>query len=78
MFTSAAGLPAGVVAGTLACVSGTAQEFVPRTDLSSPPQTEISNVTVFSAISTGNTLLAPTVLAAADTPAGGSLDVLEH
>ncbi|MBI4903881.1 MAG: lamin tail domain-containing protein [Acidobacteria bacterium] len=78
VFTSAANLPATAVAGNQVCVAGTVQEFIPGSDPGSPPITEISSMTSFLLINTGNPLPTPVVLTAADTPPGGSIDVLER
>ena len=48
-------------------VSGTVQEFIPTTDPSSPPQTEISGSPSVSLSSSGNPLPAPITLTIADT-----------
>jgi len=58
-------------------VTGTVVEFIPSSDLNSPPVTEISGpvVTLFS---TGNPLPSPVTLTAADTSPFGSIEQLER
>jgi predicted extracellular nuclease len=65
VFTSSAP-PAAAAIGNSVSVAGTVQEFIPATDLPSPPATELTTVTV-SLFSTGNPLPAPVTITAADT-----------
>ncbi len=76
VFTSSAPTSAASV-GNSVCVTGKVAEFIPSSDLTSPSQTEISSITSLFAISTGNALPAPVVLAAADTNPTGALLQLE-
>jgi uncharacterized protein len=68
--------PAVVAVGNLVRVVGTVQEFVPSSDPSSPPSTEIASPTV-TLISTGNTLPDPVTIVAGDTSPAGSIEQLE-
>jgi predicted extracellular nuclease len=65
VFTGAS-VPAGAVIGNLVQVAGTVTEFIPSTDPTSPPLTEITTPTV-SVLSTGNPLPAASTITAADT-----------
>jgi len=76
VFTSSAPTAAAAV-GNSVCVTGKVAEFIPSSDLTSPSQTEISNITAVFAISTGNALPVPIVLTAADTNPAGALLQLE-
>ncbi|HEY6391565.1 MAG TPA: lamin tail domain-containing protein, partial [Bryobacteraceae bacterium] len=76
VFTSSAP-PAAAALGNNICVTGNVQEFIPSTDLNSPSQTELSSPTNIFALSTGNPLPAPVVLAAADTDPNGGIFQLE-
>jgi uncharacterized protein len=75
VFTSSAP-PAAAALGNLVRVVGTVQEFVPASDPSSPPSTEITSPTV-TLLSTGNSLPEPVTIAAADTSPAGSIEQLE-
>jgi uncharacterized protein len=68
---------APAVVGNLVQVTGTVAEFIPSTDLNSPPSTEISGSPTISLISSGNPLPTPITLTAADTNPAGSIDQLE-
>lgn len=68
--------PAAAVRGNLVLVTGSVSDYIPSVDPGSPPLTEISP-TAITLLSTGNTLPAPIVLAAADLPANGTLENLE-
>jgi predicted extracellular nuclease len=63
--------------GNLVSVVGTVQEFIPSSDLSSPPVTELGGSPTVTLISTGNPLPAPIALTAADTSPSGSIQQLE-
>ena len=76
VFTSSAPTAAAAV-GNSVCITGKVAEFIPSSDLTSPSQTEISNITAVFAISTGNALPVPIVLTAADTNPAGALLQLE-
>ncbi len=76
VFTSSAP-PAAAVIGNLVTVTGTVQEFVPASDPSSPPLTELAGSITVTVVSTGNALPAPIRLTAAETSPAGSLEQLE-
>lgn len=79
VFTGSANLPAAAQVGTLVCAGGTVTEFVPSGDVNSPPVTELTALSsLFTVISTGNPLPTAVTLNAADTPPGGSINVLER
>src|SRR5262249_1132249 len=75
VFTSAPP-PAAAAVGNLVRVVGTVQEFVPASDPSSPPSTEIASPTV-TLLSTGNTLPEPVTIVADDISPAGSIEQLE-
>lgn len=76
IFTSSAP-PAAAAIGNSVAVMGTVQEFIPPSDLNSPPTTEIGSPTV-NLLSTGNTLPAFVTLTAADTSPNGTIEQLER
>jgi predicted extracellular nuclease len=63
--------------GNLVQVTGTVNEFIPSSDLNSPPSTEISGSPSISLISSGNPLPTPVTLTTADTDPAGPIDQLE-
>ena len=65
VFTSSAP-PAGAAIGNSVNVSGTVSEFIPASDATSPPLTEITGPSI-SVQSTGNPLPAPITLTSGDT-----------
>ncbi|HEY0406976.1 MAG TPA: FG-GAP-like repeat-containing protein [Pyrinomonadaceae bacterium] len=69
--------PASVVVGNLITVTGTVSEFIPSSDLHSPPETELVGPLTISVTSTGNPLPAAITLTAADTSPTGSIEQLE-
>jgi predicted extracellular nuclease len=75
VFTSSAP-PAIAAVGNMVSVTGTVAEFIPASDPSSPPSTEIASPTV-TLISTANPLPAPIILTAADTSPTGTIEQLE-
>jgi predicted extracellular nuclease len=76
VFTSSR--PAATAAvGNMVQVVGTVSEFIPSSDLNSPPSTEISGSPSISLISTANPLPTPVTLTAADTDPAGPIDQLE-
>jgi uncharacterized repeat protein (TIGR01451 family) len=77
VFTSSAP-PAGLHAGGAVTVRGTVQEFVPSSDPSSPPTTEIGASPTVTIVSTGNSLPPAVTLTAADTSPTGSIEQLER
>jgi len=77
VFTSST--PVGLAAvGDEVAVSGTAQEFVPSADPSSPPLTEIAGFPTVTLVSTGNPLPLPVTLTSTDTSPSGSIEQLER
>jgi uncharacterized protein len=68
--------PAAAAVGNLVRVVGTVAEFVPSSDTSSPPSTEIASPTV-TLLSTGNTLPELVTIVSADTSPAGSIEQLE-
>lgn len=78
VFTSSAP-PANVTSGTLVTVSGRVLEFVPAADPTSPPLTEVTDVSAIDVRGAGMTLPAAVDLQAADrTFAAGGPDPLER
>jgi uncharacterized protein len=76
VFTSSR--PAAVATvGNFVQVTGTVAEFIPSSDPTSPPSTEISGSPTISLISSGNPLPTPVTLTAADTNPAGPIDQLE-
>jgi predicted extracellular nuclease len=75
VFTSSAP-PAAAAIGNSVAVMGTVQEFVPPSDLNSPPTTEIVTPTT-NLLSTGNALPAAITITAADTSPTGAIGQLE-
>jgi predicted extracellular nuclease len=61
------GIPAAAVVGNSVQVAGTVQEFVPSTDTSQKPVTEIGGTPTVSVLSSGNALPTPVTITAADT-----------
>ena len=76
VFTSSAP-PAAAAVGNEVIVTGQVQEFIPSSDPSSPPATEITSPSVFL-LTTGNPLPVPVTLTAADTSPTGSIEQLER
>jgi predicted extracellular nuclease len=77
IFTSSAP-PAAAAIGNSVAVMGTVQEFIPPSDLNSPPTTEIGTSPTTSLLSTGNTLPAAITITASDTSPAGSIGQLER
>jgi predicted extracellular nuclease len=77
VFTSSAP-PMAAAIGNRVVVTGTVSEFIPSSDPLSPPQTEISGSPSVTSSSTGNALPSAITLAAADTPANGTIEQLER
>ncbi len=69
--------PADAAVGNEVEVNGTAREFVPTADPSSPPMTEISGLPSVTLHSSGNPLPGAVTLTAADTTPSGSIEQLE-
>jgi uncharacterized repeat protein (TIGR01451 family) len=76
VFTSSAP-PATAAVGNEVIVTGQIQEFIPSSDPSSPPATEIASPSVIL-LTTGNPPPAPITLTAADTSPTGSIEQLER
>jgi predicted extracellular nuclease len=76
VFTSSAP-PVAASVGNSVCVTGKVAEFIPSTDLSSPPVTEISNVTSVTALASGQPLPAPVVLSALEMAPNSAINNLE-
>jgi predicted extracellular nuclease len=76
IFTSSAP-PAAAAIGNSVAVMGTVQEFIPPSDLHSPPTTEIANSPTVNLLSTGNTLPAAVTITASDTSPSGTIEQLE-
>lgn len=70
--------PSTAAIGNSVTVTGTVSEFIPSSDQSSPPVTEISGSPTATLNSTGNLLPAPILLTAADTSPTGSIEQLER
>jgi predicted extracellular nuclease len=76
VFTSSAP-PATAAIGNSVAVMGTVQEFIPPSDLNSPPTTEIANSPTVNLLSTGNALPTAVTITAADTSPTGNIEQLE-
>jgi predicted extracellular nuclease len=76
IFTSSAP-PAAAAIGNSVAVMGTVQEFIPPSDLNSPPTTEIGNSPTTNLLSTGNPLPAAVTITASDTSPAGKIEQLE-
>jgi uncharacterized repeat protein (TIGR01451 family) len=76
VFTSSLPPPAAAI-GNEVKVTGTVTEFIPGSDPTSPPLTEISGPTV-EVLSTGNPLPMPVLLTSMDPDPAGSFDQLER
>src|SRR2546428_9453848 len=68
--------PSAPIIGDLVSVTGTVSEFIPSSDPSSPPVTELTGP-VTTILSGGNTLPLPVTLTDADTSPSGSIEQLE-
>lgn len=77
LFVFTGGTPGGISVGDAVKVTGTVQEFIPSSDPSSPPTTELISPAT-TVLSSGNPLPAPVVLTAADTSPGGTIEQLER
>jgi hypothetical protein len=77
VFTSA-DPPADAAVGNAVRVAGQLQEFVPATDPSSPPLTEITGSPAVTLRASGNPLPDPVTITALDTDPTGSIEQLER
>ncbi|MEO8130909.1 MAG: nuclease, partial [Bryobacteraceae bacterium] len=76
VFTSS-NLPAAAVVGNSVCVTGAITEFIPNSDLNSPPVTEFSLPTSVTLLAVGQPLPAPIVLTAAEMAPDTAINNLE-
>jgi uncharacterized protein len=77
VFTSSA-RPAAASVGNSVSVMGLVQEFIPSSDVNSPPATEIAGSPTVTLLSSGNPLPTPIALTAADTSPAGTIEQLER